>query len=73
MYRKSSYLKELDKKYRSKSSRNTKSSSAKKVKFDKREVNFEEGKALTINHKLRTEKVNLRAFDQNGRPSYNFV
>ncbi len=68
LYRKSSYLKELDKKYRSKSSRNTKSSSAKKVKFDKREVNFEEGKALTINHKLRTEKVNLRAFDQNGRP-----
>ena len=67
LYNKSSYFKELDRKYstrRRAGSQNQKRT----VRFSKDNVAMEAGKATTINHKLKTTDVKLRVFDANGRP-----
>ena len=66
LYNKSSYLKEINRKYRSGRSRRT--SGPRTVRFNKRDIDLEEGKPITINHKLKTEDVSVRFFDSKGRP-----
>jgi cell surface protein SprA len=66
LYNKSSYLKDLDRKYRS--GRSRRSSGPKTVRYNKQGIDLEEGKPVVINHKLKTEEVSVRFFDSKGRP-----
>ncbi len=66
LYNKSGYLKDLNRKYRT--GRTSKSSGPKTVRFNKQGIDLEEGKPVVINHKLKTEEVSIRFFDNKGRP-----
>nr|WP_321405747.1 cell surface protein SprA [uncultured Carboxylicivirga sp.] len=67
LYRKVPYLNELDKKYRS--SRNSANKNGKRtVRFNDTKIALKEKVPYVINHKLKTEEVSVRVFDEKGRP-----
>ena len=67
LYNKIGYLKDINRKYRTGRSPG-RSKGPKTVRFNKQGINLEEGKPVVINHKLKTEEVSVRFFDNKGRP-----
>jgi len=67
LYNKWGYLKDLNRKYRSGRS-GRRSTGPKTVRYNKQGIDLEEGKPVTVNHKLKTEDVSVRFFDSKGRP-----
>ncbi|WP_439185291.1 cell surface protein SprA [Carboxylicivirga taeanensis] len=69
LYRKVSYLEELDKKYRSSRRRTSRSNDGKRtVRFNEANVELTANEALIINHKLKTTETAVRVFDATGKP-----
>ncbi len=67
LYNRSAYLKDLSRKYGGTRQPNQESSS-RTVRYNQNNVTLKSGEALVVNHKLKTIEVNVRVFDENGRP-----
>ncbi|MCG8578865.1 MAG: cell surface protein SprA, partial [Bacteroidales bacterium] len=69
LYKKSDYLNELDKKYRSSRRRTSSKKDGKRtVRYNKANVKLEKDETLIINHKLKTSDTSVRIFDATGKP-----
>ena len=70
LYKKVSYLNEIDKKYRSSRSRRSSGSKDGKrtVRFNKANVKLKKDTSMVINHKLKTSEISVRVFDATGKP-----
>ncbi|MBS2210253.1 cell surface protein SprA [Carboxylicivirga mesophila] len=69
LYKKVSYLNELDKKYRSSRRRTSSNNDGKRtVRYNQTNVKLDKDAAITINHKLKTTETSVRVFDATGKP-----
>lgn len=67
LYNKSAYLKDLSRKYDNRTQQADKNAT-RTVRYNQGNVSLKSGKTVVINHKLKTTDVNIRVFDENGRP-----
>ena len=66
LYNQSKYLKELSRKY-SGTNKQKKTNQKKTVRYNDDGIDLVKGQSYIINHKLKTNNVRVRMFDQNGR------
>ncbi|NLA23423.1 MAG: cell surface protein SprA, partial [Bacteroidales bacterium] len=67
LYNKSKYLKEVNQKYRGNQTRRPRPKKE-NVKYETSNVKLVAGRRRVINHKLKTQEINILAFDENGKP-----
>jgi cell surface protein SprA len=65
LYNRSDYLKNLNRKYSSKTKKNK--DQKRQVRYNKNGIDLKKGQAYIINHKLKTKDIRVRMFDSNGR------
>jgi cell surface protein SprA len=65
LYNRSDYLKNLNRKYSSKTKKNKEQKRT--VRFNENDIELKKGQAYIINHKLKTKDIRVRVFDSNGR------
>ncbi len=66
LYNQSKYLKGLSRKY-SNNKGNNNQNQKRTVRYNKEDITLKKGESYIINHKLKTNDVRVRMFDQNGR------
>jgi len=66
LYKKSKYLKEIDREYSRSRKRRSNNARTKNVKFTKESVSLKAGKTVTINHRLGTTDVKVNVVDSKG-------